>query len=81
MLQQEAQHQRLATQASQSAEQIFNNRYVGGIDNYLSVVTAQTTELLNERNDIDIQRRQMDASVLLIKALGGGWDVTQLPKL
>ena len=81
VLQQEAQHQRLATQASQSAEQIFNNRYVGGIDNYLSVVTAQSTALVNERNDIDIQRRQMDASVLLIKALGGGWNVTQLPRL
>jgi hypothetical protein len=37
--------------------------------------------LNNERNDIDIMRRQMDASVLLIKALGGGWNVTDLPKL
>jgi outer membrane protein TolC len=44
-------------------------------------VTAQTTALNNERNDIDIMRRQMDASVLLIKALGGGWNVTDLPKL
>jgi outer membrane protein TolC len=43
-------------------------------------VTAQTTALTNERNDIDIMRRQMDASVLLIKALGGGWNVTDLPK-
>ncbi len=81
VLQQEAQHQHQATQAAQAAEQIFSNRYVGGIDNYLSVVTAQTTALANERNEIDIRRRQMDASVLLIKALGGGWDSTQLPKL
>lgn len=77
----EAAHQHQATQAAQSAQQIFNNRYVGGIDTYLQVVTAQTTALINERNDIDIMRRQMDASVLLIKALGGGWNTTQLPKL
>jgi NodT family efflux transporter outer membrane factor (OMF) lipoprotein len=81
VLQQEAAHQQQATQAAQAAEQIFNNRYVGGIDTYLEVVTAQTTALTNERNDIDIMRRQMDASVLLIKALGGGWDASSLPKL
>ncbi|MEO6817912.1 MAG: efflux transporter outer membrane subunit [Edaphobacter sp.] len=81
VLNQEAQHQRQATQSAQAAQQIFNNRYVGGIDTYLQVVTAQTTALINERNDIDIMRRQMDASVLLIKALGGGWNATNLPKL
>jgi NodT family efflux transporter outer membrane factor (OMF) lipoprotein len=81
VLQQEARHQRQATRAAQAAQQIFNNRYVGGIDTYLQVVTAQTTALINERNDIDIMRRQMDASVLLIKALGGGWNATSLPKL
>lgn len=81
VLQTEAEQQRRATAAAQSAVQIFNNRYVGGLDTYLQVVTAQTTALVNERNDIDILRRQMDASVLLVKALGGGWDTTQLPKL
>jgi NodT family efflux transporter outer membrane factor (OMF) lipoprotein len=81
VLNQEATHQHQATMAAQSAEQIFNNRYVGGLDTYLQVVTAQTTALTNERNDIDIMRRQMDASVLLIKALGGGWNITSLPKL
>jgi NodT family efflux transporter outer membrane factor (OMF) lipoprotein len=81
VLQQEADHQRQATLAAQSAEQIFNNRYVGGLDTYLQVVTAQTTALENERNEIDIMRREMDASILLIKALGGGWNVADLPKL
>ena len=81
VLQQEAEQQHQATQAAIAAEKIFNNRYVGGIDNYLNVVLAQTTTLTNQRNDIDIMRRQMDASVLLIKALGGGWNVTNLPKL
>lgn len=81
VLTEEADHQHRATLAAESAEQIFNNRYVGGLDTYLQVVTAQTTALANERNDIDIMRRQMDASVLLVKALGGGWNVTSLPKL
>ncbi|WP_263382281.1 efflux transporter outer membrane subunit [Granulicella arctica] len=81
VLQNEAEQQHRATEAAESAVQIFNNRYVGGLDTYLQVVTAQTTALVNERNDIDIERRQMDASVLLIKALGGGWDTSQLPKL
>jgi NodT family efflux transporter outer membrane factor (OMF) lipoprotein len=76
----EAQQQHSATLAAQAAERIFNNRYVGGIDTYLQVVTAQTTSLQNERNEIAIERRQMDASVLLIKALGGGWTTAQLPK-
>jgi len=77
----EAQQQHQATASAQAAQQIFNNRYVGGLDTYLQVVTAQQTALANERNDIDIMRRQMDASVLLVKALGGGWDTTKLPKL
>ncbi|QHN04632.1 efflux transporter outer membrane subunit [Granulicella sp. WH15] len=75
----EAKQQHAATAAAQEAEQIFNNRYVGGVDNYLQVITAQTTALNNERNEIDIMRRRMDASVLLIKALGGGWTTAQLP--
>jgi len=44
------------------------------------VLTAQTIALQNERNDVDILRRRMDASVLLIKALGGGWTASELPK-
>jgi NodT family efflux transporter outer membrane factor (OMF) lipoprotein len=79
ILQQEATQQRAATASAQESERIFNNRYVGGVDTYLQVITAQTTALNNERNDIDILRRRMDATVLLIKVLGGGWDRSQLP--
>ena len=79
ILSEEQEQQRQATQAAQGAQNIFNNRYVGGIDTYLQVVTAQQTALTNERNDIDILRRRMDASVLLIKALGGGWSTANLP--
>ena len=80
VLEQEAQQQHQATASAQESLQIFKNRYVGGADPYLDVLTAQTIDLQNERNDVDIQRRRMDASVLLIKALGGGWTVSELPK-
>lgn len=80
ILETEAQQQQQATASAQDALQLFTNRYEGGVDNYLQVITAQTTALANERNDIDIQRRRMDASVLLVKAVGGGWDTSQLPK-
>lgn len=76
----EAEQQHEATVAAQGAQKIFDNRYVGGLDTYLQVVTAQQAALTNERNDIDIERRRMDASVLLIKALGGGWSTANLPK-
>jgi NodT family efflux transporter outer membrane factor (OMF) lipoprotein len=71
--------QRQATASAVESERIFNNRYVGGVDTYLQVITAETSALLNQRNDIDILRRRMDASVLLVKVLGGGWDRAQLP--
>ena len=79
ILENEAQQQRHAVASSQDSLQIFTNRYKGGVDTYLQVITAQTIELANERNDIDILRRRLDASVLLIKALGGGWNVSNLP--
>lgn len=81
MLQTESAQQHEATGSAEKALQLFQNRYEGGVDTYLQVVTSQTTALANERNDIDIMRRQFEANVLLIKALGGGWDVATLPKL
>jgi NodT family efflux transporter outer membrane factor (OMF) lipoprotein len=80
ILRQEAQQQKEATASAQESLQIFTDRYIGGADPYLQVLTAQTIALQNERNDVDILRRRMDASVLLIKALGGGWSVSDLPK-
>jgi NodT family efflux transporter outer membrane factor (OMF) lipoprotein len=80
ILSQESQQQKEATASAQESLQIFTDRYIGGADPYLQVLSAQTIALQNERNDVDILRRRMDASVLLIKALGGGWTVSELPK-
>jgi NodT family efflux transporter outer membrane factor (OMF) lipoprotein len=79
ILENEAQQQDQAVESSKDSLQLFTNRYKGGVDTYLQVITAQTIELANERNAIDIQRRRLDAGVLLIKALGGGWNVSNLP--
>src|SRR5713101_8234076 len=79
ILENETQQQQQAVASSQESLQLFTNRYKGGVDTYLQVITAQTIELANERNDIDILRRRLDASVLLIKALGGGWNASNLP--
>ena len=79
ILETETQQQQQAVTSSQESLQLFTNRYKGGVDTYLQVITAQTIELTNERNAIDILRRRLDASVLLIKALGGGWNLSNLP--
>jgi NodT family efflux transporter outer membrane factor (OMF) lipoprotein len=81
ILEQETQQQARAVLSAQESLQLFTNRYKGGVDTYLQVITAQTAALANERNQVDIQRRRMDASVLLVKALGGGWNVADLPQL
>jgi NodT family efflux transporter outer membrane factor (OMF) lipoprotein len=81
VLETEADQQRAATESAQQSVDLFKTRYEGGVDTYLQVVTSQTTALANQRNDIEITRRRLDASVLLIKALGGGWTTAQLPKL
>jgi outer membrane protein TolC len=54
-------------------------RYKDDADTYLQVVISQTVALQNERNEIDIRRRQIAASILLREAPGGGWDTFQLP--
>jgi NodT family efflux transporter outer membrane factor (OMF) lipoprotein len=76
----EASQQHAVTASAQQSLDLFNIRYEGGVDTYLQVITWQTALLQNERNDIDITRRRLEASVLLIKALGGGWNASQLPQ-
>jgi NodT family efflux transporter outer membrane factor (OMF) lipoprotein len=80
ILEQESLQQRRAVESAQLSLQLFTNRYRGGVDNYLQVITAQTTTLTNQRNEIDILRRRLGGSVLLVKALGGGWTEADLPK-
>lgn len=81
VLSNEAQQQHEATASAEQSLDLFQTRYEGGVDTYLQVVTWQTAALNNQRNDLDIMERRLDASVLLVKALGGGWDTTKIPHL
>jgi len=81
VLEKETTTQKAAVAAAEQSLALSTNRYTGGLVTYLEVVTAQSAALANERTAVDILRRRMDASVLLIKALGGGWDSSKLPKL
>jgi NodT family efflux transporter outer membrane factor (OMF) lipoprotein len=69
-----------AVDAAQHSLDLSIQRYKGGVTAYLEVITAETALLNNQRTLTDLQTRQFAASVQLIRALGGGWDVTQLPK-
>ena len=62
---------------SQSLLSLANDRYSGGLVAYLDVITAQQTLLTSERQDVQIHGQQMTMAVSLVKALGGGWDVSQ----
>ncbi len=77
---QEAVSQQAAVLAARRSTQISTNRYKGGTTNYLEVLTAQAAQLSNERTAADLTTRQFASSVQLIRALGGGWDTSQLPK-
>ena len=55
-----------------------NNRYVGGLTTYLDVITAQSTLLSSERLATQLLGQQMVSSVYLVKALGGGWQASEL---
>jgi NodT family efflux transporter outer membrane factor (OMF) lipoprotein len=79
ILEHEAVQQDEAVDSAKNNLRLFTDRYVGGRDNYLQVITAQTEYLDNERNQVEIRRRRMEASVLLVKALGGGWTAAALP--
>jgi outer membrane protein TolC len=67
-----------AVQAAQQSVHLTTNQYKAGTVSYLSVITVQTVALGDERAAVDILNRRLAASVLLIKALGGGWDASVL---
>jgi NodT family efflux transporter outer membrane factor (OMF) lipoprotein len=81
ILEQEAAKQHEATQAAENSQQLSMNRYKGGLVTYLEVITAQNIALSNERTEVDLLQRRLDASVQLVRALGGGWDTSKLPKI
>lgn len=72
------QTQQQAVDAARRTLDISTNRYTGGLVSYLDVVTAQQNLLNNEQQLVSIQGQRLTTTVLLVKALGGGWDASSL---
>jgi outer membrane protein TolC len=68
-----------AVTAAEDSLKIATYQYKAGTVNYLTVITAQATALANEKTAVDLLTRRLTSSVLLIQALGGGWDGASLP--
>jgi NodT family efflux transporter outer membrane factor (OMF) lipoprotein len=80
ILEHEAGVQATAVQAAQQSLALSNTRYEGGVTSYLEVITAQNAALSDEVTAVNILGRRMASAVLLIQALGGGWDRSTLPQ-
>jgi len=70
-----------AVKSAQATTHLSLIRYREGATNYLDVVTAQTAELQAEQAALSLETRRQQASVDLVRALGGGWQETDLPRL
>lgn len=69
----EAQRENEALTAAQRTLDLSMSRYRDGVVSYLDVVTAQTTELSTQISSLELDTRRLDATVGLIRAIGGGW--------
>jgi NodT family efflux transporter outer membrane factor (OMF) lipoprotein len=80
ILEQESSAEQKAVASAQHSLDVSNQRYKGGVTSYLEVLTAEATLIQNQRTALDLETRQFVSSVSLVRSLGGGWDVSQMPK-
>jgi len=73
------QQQDTAVKSAQRYVDIANTRYQTGLDPYLDVITAENTLLSDQQTAVTLRISEMTAAVELVQALGGGWNVNQLP--
>lgn len=78
-LEKEAAQEDTAVREAERSVALELDRYKGGVDSYLNVITTQTIALSDERTAVTILQRRMAAAVSLITALGGGWNAANLP--
>jgi len=79
ILEEESAKQQQAVESAERSTALSLNRYKGGLVTYFEVITAQSIALSDEVTAVNILTRRMNSSVLLIKALGGGWNASSLP--
>ena len=80
ILENEATVQAEAVTAALSSLDLSIQRYQGGVTSYLEVTVAQSAALADEVTAVNILGRRLASAVLLIQALGGGWDRSSLPQ-
>lgn len=80
VLEEEAGVQAKAVGAAKRSLALSNTRYEGGVTSYLEVITAENASLSDEVTAMNILGRRMASAVLLMEALGGGWDRSSLPE-
>ena len=79
ILEAEAGVQDVAVKAAQRSVALTTDQYRAGTVSYLNVITTQTIALANEVTAVQILGRRMAATILLVEALGGGWNAAELP--
>jgi outer membrane protein TolC len=79
VLEDEAAAEDKAVKAAERSLSVSTEQYKAGTADYLQVLTAQNVAYSDQRAAIDILTRRMTSSVLLIEALGGGWNLSTLP--
>ena len=79
ILKEESGAEESAVNSAQKSLEIATNEYKAGTEDYLFVISAQAIALNDRINAVQLRTREMAASVLLVQALGGGWDVARLP--
>jgi NodT family efflux transporter outer membrane factor (OMF) lipoprotein len=80
ILENEAKVQDEAVAAAERSLDLSVTRYKGGVTSYLEVITAQSVALSDQVTAVNILGRRMANTVLLIQALGGGWEKSSLPE-
>jgi NodT family efflux transporter outer membrane factor (OMF) lipoprotein len=79
ILEQEAALREEVAQSALHALELTNNQYKAGVVSYLNVITAQTTAYNSQSDAVNVLGRRLTAAVGLVRALGGGWSVEELP--
>jgi NodT family efflux transporter outer membrane factor (OMF) lipoprotein len=77
ILTQELKEQHDAAVAAKRAVELSVIRFQQGVDSYINVITAQNSFLTAREAEVQLQLRQLTASVNLINNLGGGWSDSQ----
>ena len=75
----ELRQEKAAVISSQRAADMAMSLYRGGATNYLDVVQTQAAWLDAQRTELSLETRELQASVQLVRALGGGWTTSDLP--